>query len=474
MELFPNEDAIKFVKREVPVYRKKGDEYVSDSRYIIGLLIQGEIVVPHPVTDFLDKKYYNESGSINSEKAVADTLVQFLNYILHQKRNGHSIFKKVRGIADLKLCHMESFLEYCGERGNLRDTVKRKEHYLLHFYYFFGIQKNVLKNKPPINKTHHANSLYDNKSYRKNSTFDVNLYYKKPKQQDYNLEVIKKKDFLTQRWTTPQEKQTIRLKIIREFLLIAKIEFPHIAFAVSLQIFGGLRAAECMNLDINSVLPQNNSQYGEKGLILKIRDRQSNLFPFGSPQSNNQVKRPRDQAVLLDPLVPYLYKKHLDWLKIKKQHSGKNKNEFKNGLALFINNRGEAMQTHTYRNIFNHLKRFYLGMLKNTNGRYEDFKEFRETRWSTHIGRGAFTNLCLDAGYGAVQTAILRGDKSPQAMLDYTDILTATSGIIHAIDTISPESSYSSYDFEEAELNKTWKDVVHFANTDNKYTRFTD
>ncbi|WP_219376027.1 hypothetical protein [Bacillus mycoides] len=474
MESYSRTEAVKFVKREVQIYRKKGNEYIPDNRYIIGLLIQKDIIVPHPVTDFLDKKYYNESGSINSEKAVADTLVQFLNYVLQQKRSGHSTFKCIKGIADLELHHLERYLEYCGENDNQRDTVKRKERYLLHFYYFFGIQKKILKSTPSINKLNHSSNFSNNHSYRTACTFDAELYYKKPKQQDYSLEVIKKKDFLTQKWTTPQEKQAIRLKIIREFLLIARIEFPHIAFAISLQIFGGLRAAECMNLDIHSLLPQNNSQYGEKGLILKVRDRQSNLFSLDSPQSNNQVKRPRDQAIILDPLIPYLYKKHLEWLKIKKQHSHKKENGLKSNLALFINCQGKAMQTHTYRNHFNNLKRFYLGVLKNTNGRYEDFKEFRDTKWSTHIGRGAFTNLCLDAGYSAVQTSILRGDKSPQAMLDYTDILTATSSIIHAIDTISPESIYSTYDFNESELNQTWKDVVHFAKTHNKYSKFTN
>ena len=59
-------------------------------------------------------------------------------------------------------------------------------------------------------------------------------------------------------------------------------------------------------------------------------------------------------------------------------------------------------------------------------------------------------------------------------MLDYTDILTATSSIIRAIDIISPKSIDSSYEFEESELNKTWKDVMHFANPDNRYTEFTD
>lgn len=126
MDLWSKEDTIKFVKREFPIYRKNGNEYISDSRHIIGLLIEDEIVVPPPVTDFFDKNDYNESGSINSQKAVANTLIQFLNYILHQKKRSHSIFKKIRGITDLKLCHMVAFLEYCGEKGNLCDTVKRK------------------------------------------------------------------------------------------------------------------------------------------------------------------------------------------------------------------------------------------------------------------------------------------------------------------------------------------------------------
>src|SRR5690606_11930002 len=135
---------------------------------------------------------------------------------------------------------------------------------------------------------------------------------------------------------------------------------------------------------------------------------------------NDQVKKPRDQAILLDPLVPYLYKKHLNWLKIK-QNNIKNSN-LQIETALFLNNSGEPMKTHTYRMKFNNLKNMYLGLLKATDGRYEDIKEFRNTKWSTHICRGTFTNLCLDAGFNSTQTAVMRGDSSPEAMHAYTDI----------------------------------------------------
>ena len=54
----------------------------------------------------------------------------------------------------------------------------------------------------------------------------------------------------------------------------------------------------------------------------------------------------------------------------------KGKSKFKSKLALFINSRGEAMQTHTYRNTFNNLKRFYLGMLKIQMGDMKILKSF--------------------------------------------------------------------------------------------------
>lgn len=423
----------KFVRREISVYRKYGDTYIQEKRYLIGISF-GNIIVPHPITDFIDKKYYLQSGSINSESAAADALVQFLNFIIEEKNNHPSTYKNVKGISDLRLEHLETYLEHCGELGNKRKTVERKESYLLNFFYFMGIEKKKLKFNPEIELSHSNQQFNDRKSMRLKK-LSANLYYKKPKKDDLDYRV-KKKDFLTQQWTDIKDKRNIRLYLIREFLLIASKEFPDIAFAVCLQIFGGLRSAEVMNLTKNALKSQNNYTYGEKGLIIQVRDRQSTLFNIDTLTSNEQVKKPRDQSILLDSLVPYLYRKHLEWLE-KKKNFNSTKSNFTNEIALFINNSGKPMKTHTYRNRFNSLKEMYLGMLKATPGRYEDFKDFQNTRWSTHICRGAFTNLCIDAGFSAAQTSIMRGDGSPDAMYDYIDILTASKKITQTHELIS-------------------------------------
>lgn len=431
-----NSKEVRFVRREIGVYRKGEKSYIPEKRCIIGITL-GDIIVPHPITDFIDKKYYLQSGSINSEKAAADILVQFLNFILQQKQSNLPSYKMVKGISDLRLNHLESYLEYCGEIGNSRKTVDRKESYLLNFFYFIGIEKKKLKFKPEIEFVYQNNN-------RKNirvKKITANLYYKKQKKDAIDNR-IKKKDFLTQQWTDIKDKRNIRLHLIREFLLIASKDFPDIAFAVCLQIFGGLRAAECMNLTLNSIKPQNNSKYGEKGLIVQIRDRQSILFNSDKSSNNEQVKKPRDQSILTDPFVPFLYKKHLDWIEKWKKANKKKESTFLIEIALFIDNCGNPMKTHTYRNRFNSLKNMYLGILKATPGRYEDFKDFQNSRWSTHICRGAFTNLCLDAGFSASQTSIMRGDSSPEAMYEYIDILTASKKITQALDLLSEEINH--------------------------------
>lgn len=423
----------KFVRREISVLLKDNGKYIPDKRYIIGVVLD-DMILPHPITDFIDKKYYLESGSINSEKAAADILVQFLNFIYKQTSNRNTNFVNVRGIKDLKLVHLENYLEHCGEIGNKRDTVLRKEYYLLQFYYFIGIEKKQLKEKPEIELTTDQ-YLYSRNRRKRIKSLSANLYYKKPPKESFDSKNIKKKDLVTQQSTNIKDKRNARLLFIREFLLLATKEVPDIAFAICLQIFGGLRAAECMNLSINAIKPQNNSKYGEKGMVVEIRDRQIDLFNPKQPLNNEQVKKTRDQAILIDPLVPFLFKKHSEWLSIKKK-SIKHK-DFKNEIALFLNNDGQAMRTHTYRSRFNKLKNVYLGILRNTRGRYQDFQEFRNTNWSTHICRGTFTNLCLDSGFNSTQTAIMRGDNSPDAMIEYTDILTATQKITQAINVIT-------------------------------------
>lgn len=405
------------------------------------------------MTEFIEKYYYFASGSINTERAVADTLVHFFNYVLIQVHRKNNDFDKVNGLKDLEFKHLESYLTYCGEINNSRKTVERKEIYLVKFYFFMGYEKKVLNKIPDIT----FQNIERTEWKRKKNKLKANLYYKKPDKNGYDRTMIMKKDFLTQQRNDILDKNQARLLFIREFLLLASKEVPDIAFAICLQIYGGLRSAECMNLTIGSLEPQNMSKYGEKGLVVEIRDRQELLFNHDSSTHNDQVKKQRDQAILIDPLVPYLYQKHMKWLNIKKK-SLKNRSNI-NHFALFINSKGEAMRTYTYRERFNKLKYIYLGTLKNTNGRYEDYREFRNSKWSTHICRGVFTNLCLDSGFNATQTSIMRGDSSPEAMHAYSDILTASQKIHQAIEIISDISVSDFKDIMSEDLIDEWKKV---------------
>lgn len=449
--------SFKFVKREIDTAVLVGEKIKHERRYIIGCDYSG-IIIPHPITDYIDKMYYLKSGSINSEKSAADTLVQFLNYILLAKNEEQEEFLKVRGISDLQLNHLENFLAYCGDKGNKRGTVKRKEYYLIQFFYFIGIEKKKLNTIPQINLTTLKESHSVN--WRRGSKLlKANLYYKQPSKSIFPNQ-IKKKDLVTQKWNSDNERKKYRLQTIREILTLASNNFPDVAFAVCLQIFGGLRSAECMNLSINAIKPQNNSQYGEKGLVIEIRDRQEILFKKRSLVSNDQVKKERDQAILLDPIVPYLYKKHLEWLVLKKKESRNNIQELPGDLALFLNGKAEPMKTHTYRSKFNNLKKLYLNLLASTEGRYEDFKEYRNTNWSTHICRGAFTNLCLDTGFTTTQTAVMRGDSSPDAMNAYTDILSASRKITQTINLLLTEDLPGEVNEENFEDQKKWREIM--------------
>lgn len=442
----------KFVKKELQVFQKSGDEFETVNRYVICLSIDG-ILYPHPVTDFIDKKFHFKSISLNSERAATDIVVHFLNYVLTQVEIKNSFFKNVKGIKDLNLSHLECYLEYCGEIQNNRNTVERKEYYLLKFYYYFGYEKKIINTKLDLKK-----------SQEKSKRIMADLYYKKPSKKSHNSTYLKKKDLVTQQWNDVNDKRQVRLFFIREFLLLASTESPDIAFAIAIQMFGGLRSAECMNLTIDSLVSQGNSIFGEKGLVVEVRDRQHFLFKSNDISHNDQVKKERDQAILIDPLIPFLYEKHLVWLKNKKKYQNK-KNAF-NDFALFVNNDGNAMRTHTYRQKFNNLKHTYLGVLKNTSGRYNDFQELRNTKWSTHICRGVFTNLCLDSGFNATQTSIMRGDSNPDSLIAYSDILTASYKISQVIDTISKTSMDKFYDLMDYNLNKQWIEVINNADRD--------
>lgn len=95
--------------------------------------------------------------------------------------------------------------------------------------------------------------------------------------------------------------------------------------------------------------------------------------------------------------------------------------------ALFINRDGKAMTAESYKYRFNKVKAEFLNYLKIIDDpKYNDYSTFK---WSTHIGRGIFTNFIISQGLCTIQgvfnprlLADLRGDKNTSSAKDYIDI----------------------------------------------------
>jgi integrase len=436
----------KFVVREVSVLERTGGNWEEVRRIILGVQdLETEIIYPHPLSDFIEKEYYFKSVSLSHQKRPAETVQQFLNYIIESIEQEDKDFIELRhnGLKGLRLEHGVRFLKYCNEeRGNSYETVKGKEMYLTHFFDFLKDQ-NLLENEPKINS-------YEKGSGRKKKTILVSPFknFKYPKRDNPN-KFKKKKDLVTP--TNPN-----RLLFIREFLLTAKYYDPGMALAIAFQCFGGLRGGECMNLKLSSIKKVGRGIFGENGMYLEIRDKQEELFKHLKNTDMVQVKNPRDQALLRDSILSYLYRNHLKWRdNFIKQNKDYNK------VALFLDEEGNAMSGQNYRKRFNKVKKIYLDLLSNKKGRLQDYKELKETHWSSHIGRGSFTNMCIECGMSVEQTAIARGDKSIGQAIHYTDIINATYNISRAIGMLDKKST----DIELVnipDIKRSWKDVYNF------------
>ncbi|OJE47018.1 hypothetical protein BAQ48_02325 [Bacillus luti] len=439
----------KFDWKAVQYPRKQGGNIIKTNSFIIVLkdLTTGE-TYPHPITHFLYKSYHRNSGSVNTELTVAQIIVPFLNFVLDKVNQYLTEYTDINGLEDLQESHANAYLQYCvDEKSNKNKTLEMKENFLSKFYKYLWDEK-VLKHKPKFKLV----SVRTRKEIRK--VYKIDFTYKKT---DETLlrEKVKRKDVVPQNHESNKNRIFIRLQYIHEILYVAKHETPDIAFGMALQIFGGLRKGEVVNLTRTALKSQNGQGYGVEGLVLLIRDRQNDLFTRFNDVSTIQVKNPRDQSCLIDPILNYLYKHHIEVVlkKVKKPL---------HPTALFYDSEGNPMSADTYDKRFLKLKNSYLGMLLGTPGRYQDYLDFSQTKWRSHIGRGVFTNMCLDAGFNEKQTAVLRGDRSTQSMESYFDIITATFNIRKALTLLSPDQSENIADLNMPTNHKMWKEVQDF------------
>ncbi|MFD1036925.1 site-specific integrase [Virgibacillus byunsanensis] len=385
----------RFVVRETEIEELKGNQLVKRRVVNIGIMDKRDgYIAPHPLTDFIRAKYEFKGIGISSQINAAREIVKFLNFIYEEIENGDNQFVplKTSGLKGLRLHHASRYITYLTSKGLKRNTVMTTESYLTRFYHFLLQQELVEEDIMLEQQVNRMGSLVLLSPFTHPS-----LETRYPSRQEPI--VNKLKDFGNNRY-----------QLVVEFIQETREVSPEIALGICFQFYGGLRRGEVVNLTPGCLKPQG--LYGMNSLVMDVENHQDMLFSHLKDTKKEQVKKTRKQTVLPNNLLTEVYKKHMEMLHSKK---------LKNQSVLFFNSNGLAMSGYSYEQKFKKVKESFLSKLLATPGRYSDYKLLSETSWSTHIGRGIFTNFLLDMGLTVTQIAIARGDSNIDSALAYVD-----------------------------------------------------
>lgn len=388
----------KYVVREYLASSFYGEEEFSELKIGIGFkLLDDDFIYPSPLTNFIKSTVQRKGKSYNTQHTIASEITKFLNYCIENiESNSEFQVLKDQGLFGLNLMHGSEYITHYTIKAKKEEIkpeyVYRIEGFLIRFYRWLDDQQII--------------SLPEVKSYSKESgsffdDIELGTLYP-PKKEGISQKIV---DF---------GKNRIQLAIT--FLKIAEVEAPDIALGVAFQFFGGLRRSEVVNLILGSIDGfRDNELFQGKVIILKVRDNQELLFTNNLNHTKEQVKKPRNQSVLSFQIVKEMLGRHQKNLNLlKKKDSRVNK------YALFIDYKtGQPITGLQYYRRFNKIKEAFLTQLSNDN--HIDFDFLNNHQWSTHIGRGVFTNILLQRGADVITTSIARGDRSIHTVIKYVD-----------------------------------------------------
>lgn len=323
--------------------------------------------VIHPLSTFILDNWKHKE--FNTQRKHSLNLVKFLNYLIENK------FKlKISNLSDLTIHHGTSYLNYLTAQGLQKETVTDAERTLTKFYIW------LLDNKYNINI---------DKSELKLVNSDFGSYIDSPFKPIYpNL-------------TYKTIEHNLPISYIPLLLEVAINVATPTAFGIYLQLFGGLRISEVINIKKDQLSRQLKK--GNFLVNLKNQNFRTDLKEHAS------VKKPRKQQVFdINGWGSNLYKDHIKLFK-------------GNTSALFINRNGEAMSERSYRQYFKKVKDTFIELLENHGDLEQKLlaKNLKYLKWSSHIGRGTFTNLVAEEADNAYEIAHLRGDSNINSSLTY-------------------------------------------------------
>jgi len=191
------------------------------------------------------------------------------------------------------------------------------------------------------------------------------------------------------------------------FFDTAKDVAPDIYLGLFFQFAGGLRASEIVSVEYSNI--GFIKEGGTFALTLKLEDK--DLRPELSSAFISKVKRNRTQTVLpiFGDRLEKAYQAHINCYRKE------------NISALFIDKNGNPMTVNTYWKRFRRIKREFIKRLYECqNMEAQMYALFLESyKWSTHIGRGTYSNIIAQNANNIGEIAVMRGDSSLSSSLPY-------------------------------------------------------
>jgi len=324
----------------------------------------------HPLSQFILDNW--KSSQYNTQRKHAINIVAFLNYLNQNKKQ-----LKLNSLQALTKLNGTKYLNKLVLTGIRKDTIKNYERTLTLFYYWLA------KNKISLN--------FKIEDFEKvNNQFGE--YIKSPFNPLYPNKSIKNIE------------HSLPISYIPLLLEVAISVAKPIALGIFFQIFGGLRISEVINLKRTEVTRKLKA-----GNFLFTLENQYNRPDL---KEHPSVKRPRHQEVFeINDWGHSLFRDHINLFKPKVNHTN----------ALFINRDGNALSERSYRQYFQKVKDTFIYLLEN-KGDFEQkllAKNLKVMKWSTHIGRGTFTNIIAEEAKNPYEIAHLRGDSDISSALTY-------------------------------------------------------
>lgn len=377
------------------------------------------LLIPHPVTNFLTDQYERRSLSIKTIKNHANHLVGFLNYLLHNHNQDKYLDK---GLNELELKHGAEYITYLTKKVKIENKssqlVYSTENVLIKFYEWLT-KRGIIQ----MDFKFENYAYYKGYKQKRVSPFNSFLLGTQYPRNNKVVNVNRLKDF-----------GDGRIDLVNLFIKVAQLIAPEIAFGIALQFYGGLRRGEVINLIRSSVREPNLNGTGE--FLVEIADNQNLLFPNKKNTDWEQVKSPRLQLIFKVPIVMDTYNNHKKYLKQLKI-----KNKLLNAEALFISPySGKPITGMGYWERFNKIKNEFLEEVLKYDE--ESYLLLNSRPWSTHIGRGVFTNIIVFMlNWSAEELRIIRGDKNIQSSKEYIEVFNVHKKTELAIEKLAVAST---------------------------------